>query len=221
MSPMPTQMVNRWENRVEPSADSGTVYWHVLLGNDASVRATVECAQERLVNFPGLHLTPLKWLHMTTLIVGSTIDITRDQQTLMLAEASRLLRSAGPIRVWLRRISYSSQGIILRVQPPEAVAPVLYASQEATRIVTSREDHAGETGEWVPHVTICYSTQDQPIEPIVASLGRELPECAVTIDKLSLVVQWGPEREWEWEIVGTAGIGSPLQVLELGVATMP
>lgn len=49
--------------------------------------------------------------------------------------------------------------------------------------------------------------QDQPTEPIIASLGRELPECAVTIDKLSLVVQWGPEREWAWEVVGTAGIG--------------
>lgn len=207
MSPMPTQMVNRWKDRVEPSADSGTVYWHVLLGNDASARAAVERAQERLTKFPGLHLTPLKWLHMTTLIVGSTLDTTRDQQNLMLIAASRLLRNAEPIGVRLRKISYSSQGIVLGVQPSEAVAPVLRAAQEATRIVTGREGRTGETGAWVPHVTICYSTQDQPTEPIIASLGRELPECAVTIDKLSLVVQWGPEREWAWEVIGNAGIG--------------
>jgi 2'-5' RNA ligase len=206
---MPTQMVNRWKDRVEPSADSGTVYWHVLLGNDANARATVERAQERLAKFPGLHLTPLKWLHMTTLIVGSTIDITRDQQNLMLVEASRLLQNTEPIGVRLRRISYSSQGIVLGVQPSEAVAPVLRAAEEATKLVTGREGRAGETDAWVPHVTICYSTQDQPTEPIIASLGRELPECAVTIDKLSLVVQWGPEREWSWEVIGTAGIGSP------------
>lgn len=69
----------------------------MLLGNDANARATVEHAQERLAKFPGLYLTPLKWLHMTTLIVGSTIDITCDQQNLMLVEASRLLRNAEPI----------------------------------------------------------------------------------------------------------------------------
>ncbi len=213
MSPMPTQMVNRWKDRAEPSADNGTVYWHVLLGNDAGARAVVERAQERLAKFTGLHLTPLKWLHMTTLIVGSTIDTTRDQQNLILAEASRLLRSAEPITVRLGRISYSSQGIVLGVQPPEAVAPVLRAAQEATRIVTGREGRAGETGTWLPHVTICYSTQDQPTEPIIASLGRQLPECTVTIDQLSLVVQWGPEREWAWEVVGTVGIGPDRQAI--------
>ena len=107
----------------------------------------------------------------------------------------------------LRRISYSSQGIVLGVQPSEAVTPVLRAAQEATRLVTGREGRAGETDAWIPYVTIRYSTQDQPTEPIIASLGRELPECAVTIDKLSLVAQWGPEREWTWEVIGNAGIG--------------
>jgi hypothetical protein len=61
------------------------------------------------------------------------------------------------------------RGIVLGVQPSEAVAPVLRAAEEATRIVTGHEGRAGETGAWVPYVTVCYSTQDQPTEPIIAS----------------------------------------------------
>ena len=54
-----------------------------------------------------------------------------------------------------------------------------------------------------PHITICYSTSSQPAKPIIEALGTQLPRCDVDIDSLSLVVQHGPERDWDWSVVST------------------
>jgi hypothetical protein len=35
-------------------------------------------------------------------------------------------------------------------------------------------------------------------------LGKALPGREVTIDRLSLVLQHGPEQLWDWRIAGTA-----------------
>jgi hypothetical protein len=51
-----------------------------------------------------------------------------------------------------------------------------------------------------PHITICYSTSSQPAKPIVDVLGTRLPGCDIDISALSLVIQHGPERAWDWSI---------------------
>ena len=39
---------------------------------------------------------------------------------------------------------------------------------------------------------------------MIAELGKSTPGCEVTIDRLSLVVQNGPEQLWDWRVAGTA-----------------
>ena len=79
MSPLPTQMVDRWRNRTKPQPGQGTFYWHMLIGRYP--QAIAREAQERLAPFSGLHYTPLRWLHITTLVVGSTDDMSLDGPT--------------------------------------------------------------------------------------------------------------------------------------------
>jgi hypothetical protein len=57
-----------------------------------------------------------------------------------------------------------------------------------------------------PHMTVAYSTTAQPAKPIIDAMGRSVGEHWATIDALSLVIQWGPERLWEWEPVGTIAL---------------
>jgi hypothetical protein len=47
------------------------------------------------------------------------------------------------------------------------------------------------------------STADQPAGPVIAALGKSVPTRRIAIDALQLVAQWGPERSWDWETVGT------------------
>jgi 2'-5' RNA ligase len=197
-------LVDRWQSRVEPRHDQGQIYWHILLGDDPNVRALATEAQRRLASFEGLHVTPERWLHATTLIVGSTDDITPQQMTAMSEQASESLSSIDPITVTLGQILYDPEGIVLAIQPSDALMPVLHAVRTATSNATGHQGRINGNGPWIPHVTICYSTSRQPAEPIIKALGRELPRRQVRISAVSLVIQRGPERLWNWHPYGTA-----------------
>jgi hypothetical protein len=57
-------------------------------------------------------------------------------------------------------------------------------------------------------MTISYSTGKQPMAPIAAALGHQVPRCDMTVRAVSLVIEWGPERLWNWEPVGMANLGT-------------
>jgi len=42
----------------------------------------------------------------------------------------------------------------------------------------------------------------------LAALGHEVPRCDITVRAVSLVIQWGPERLWNWQPVGAANLGT-------------
>jgi len=202
MKALPAQMTNRWQHRDEPAPSEGTVYWHMLMRDYPQAVSLARQAQQRLSHFSGLHMTPLRWLHATTLIAGPAADFTEDQLVRMAEAASGLLAAMPPVTVTLGRILYHPEAIMLGMAPTQALAPIRQAARAATRIVMGREN-PGDTPRWTPHVTICYSTSDQPAAPIIASLGHQLPSCDIQIDALSLVIQYGPERRWDWSTAAT------------------
>jgi hypothetical protein len=100
------------------------------------------------------------------------------------------------------------------------ISPRLWcrASPRGSRAVPTRRLAGARSGlrsptlAWTPHLTVCYSTGEQPAAPVIALLGKAIPRCEVTIDRLSLVVQNGTEQLWDWQVAGTArldGHGSP------------
>jgi 2'-5' RNA ligase len=209
MSPLPAQFIDRWgSNRGRPSYED-SVCWHLLLGSNAGVRAVVSGAQQRLARFGGMHMTPARWLHATVLLVGPAAAITRGDMGEMLARATAALAGTAPVTVTFERILYSPEGIALGLSPTSALSPVLAAAQAATRDVIGTSGSAEDIGsEWMPHVTVCYSTGEQPAAPVIAELGKATPACEVSIDRLSLVVQNGPEQLWDWWVAGTAPLGT-------------
>jgi len=209
MSPLPAQFTDRWGGRRGGLSYEDGVCWHLLLGSHARVRAVVADAQQRLARFGGMHMTPARWLHVTVLLAGPATAITRDDMGEMLAHARAALAGTPAVTVTLGRILYYPEGITLGISPASALSPILAAAQAATREVTgtsgSTEDLA--PASWTPHLTVCYSTGEQPAAPVIAELGKAIPSCEVTIDQLSLVVQNGPEQLWDWRVAGTARLG--------------
>ncbi|SNR92895.1 2'-5' RNA ligase [Actinomadura mexicana] len=195
---------NRWQNREEPGPGQGTLYWHILVGNHPAARDLAHTAQKRLADFHGLHMTPPEWLHITTLVAGSTDEITTEQQQDMLAAASELLAEIPPVDVTLGRIFYHPEAIASEVQPAGHLRQVRKAVQTATLKVTNREGHTEGPAQWTPHMTLAYSETEQPAEPLITALGRELPTSEFTINAVTLVVQQGSERLWDWRPVGQA-----------------
>ncbi|MGC4957897.1 2'-5' RNA ligase family protein [Actinomadura citrea] len=203
MSPLPTRMINRWQNREEPGPGQGTLYWHILVGDRPEARDLAHTAQKRLAGFHGLHMTPPEWLHITTLVVGPTDEITPDQQHEVLTAASELLAELPPVTVKLSRIIYHPEAIAVAVQPTDDLKQIRNAVQTATHKVIGHEGHTEGT-QWTPHMTLAYSETEQPAEPLITALGKELPTGEFTLKTVTLVAQQGPERLWDWHPAGRA-----------------
>jgi len=201
----PSQMVNRWERRSEPKPGQGQLYWHILFGDESRLQALAAIAQERLALFPGLHLTPKQRLHLTVMLAGFADDFTAADIKDMRTRAYQLLSNVPPVTVTFSKVLYHPEAIVLGLQPASALDPVFKAVRDATLSVTRRSETT-DNGPWVPHVTLAYSTAAQPTSPIIAALGK-LPSREVTITHVSLIVQKGPERLWDWSSIAEIPLG--------------
>jgi 2'-5' RNA ligase len=210
MNGLPAEMADRWQDRAEPAPGDGLIYWHMLVGTDPDVIALVREARRKIAPFDGLHMTPYAWLHITALIAGPASRIGTEQIRQMSKAAARLLADVPPVTVTLGKIRYHPEAIMLAVQPAEALAPVRNVVKAATCEVTGSSGGAGNKLPWSPHITIAYSTARQPAAPIIAALGRSLPERKVQISTVSVVNQQGPERSWDWHPEATIRFGTSL-----------
>lgn len=207
MTTVPAQMTDRWHDRAEPGPDEGDLYWHVLMRDHPQVVDLAREAQQRLARFPGLHMTPLERLHMTALLAGPADDFSQDQQ--MIKIASAMLADTPAIIVTVGGFLYHPEAIMLAVKPRRALASIHDSVQAATRAVTGGHDPDGDSPSWTPHITVCYSAAEQAMAPIIAALGPRPRECQIQISTVSLVIQQGPERLWDWRTVGAVYLPTP------------
>ena len=183
--------------------------WHMLMRDYPEVVDLARQAQQRLAGFDGLHMTPLHWLHMTTLLAGPAADFSPDKLRQMTETAAGLLADTPAAAVTLGQVLYHPEAIMLGVTPADRLTAIYDAARLATHQVTGEHPPDGRPARWRPHITICYSTSRQPAKPIIDALGTRLPGCDIDISALSLVIQHGPERAWDWSIVSTIRLAAP------------
>jgi 2'-5' RNA ligase len=193
-------MTDRWQNRPEPPPGEGVVSWHMLMREYPDVVDLARQAQQRLAGFDGLHMTPLPWLHVTTLLAGPAADFAPDKLRQMTEIAADLLAATNPVTVTIGEVLYHPEAIMLGVTPADRLTAIYDAARWATHQIT--EAHS-RPARWRPHITLCYSTSSQPAKRIIDTLGTRLPGCDVNIGSVSLVIQRGPERDWDWDVVST------------------
>jgi 2'-5' RNA ligase len=193
-------MTNRWESRAEPESGQGRLYWHILFKNQPQVAAIASIGQEKLAGLHGLHFTPQEWLHITTLVPGLADQFTSSQVESMITHARRLLSRFPSFQITLGKVFYHPEAIVLSVQPNDALYSLRKAVWQATKLVTDTGEKL-DCRSWIPHITLAYSTANQPASPIIDALGRELPASKATVDSICLVNQAGAERQWNWQIL--------------------
>ncbi len=131
----------------------------------------------------------------------------------MTRTAASLLADVPPVTVTLGRVLYHPEAIMLGVTPAETLQPIHDAAVQATQQATGTPDTGTDPPSWIPHITICYSTADRPAQPLIDALGLQLPSCDIQVSALSLVIQHGPERTWDWSIIDTIHLGEPARTL--------
>jgi 2'-5' RNA ligase len=191
---LPDRMADRWKSRPEPGPGQAQVYWHILMRDQPQVCALAALARHRLADFAGLHFTPEERLHLSVLRVGLSEDMPPGSLDAMVSQVRENLRQVPPATITFRRVGYHPEAIVLLGEADQALSAVSAAIRSAPGL------SPGETaGLWLPHVTVAYSTAEQPAGPIIAALGSELPTCRITVDTVSLIAQRGPERLWDWQ----------------------
>ncbi len=201
MRAVPARMRDRWAHRSELPAGLTAVYWHVLVGTAPAVRAAAADVRHAVSDIDAFHLTPPEWLHMTLFLAGITDTVGAEQLTAALTAATDALRGHPPIAASVAGVRYHPEAITLALEP----VPVLRELREQLRTCTTGTfpgEDAPPSDRWVPHVTVAYSTADQPTAPLLDRLGHQVPPRRFTIDTVSLVAQSGPERSWIWRTVG-------------------
>jgi 2'-5' RNA ligase len=193
-------MVDRWESRVEPKPDQGKLYWHILLAEYPEVQALASAAQERLAPFTGLHFTPQRWLHITTLMVGLMESFTPEEVRNIRTSVRETLSKVAPVNVVPGKVLYHPEAIAIGLSPEGSLNPIRSAIRQATCKAIG-DERILDSQLWNPHFTIAYSTAIQSAAPIIAALGKEFLCSEILINNLSLVVQEGAERLWNWRVI--------------------
>lgn len=199
MSPIPAQMTSHWWQRPGRLPGREQYHWHMLFHDQPEVRELVAAAQRKIAGLPGLDMIPIPWLHLTTYVVGFADEVEQSAIEEMAAEAHRRFSKIPPIEISLGRVWYATEAIVLPAEPFGALCPVLDAVREATR-AAGCEGHT-DTTPWLPHISVAYSNAAIPTEPIIAALGRWLPQVEITIRSASLVAQTQVGHSWQWRAV--------------------
>jgi 2'-5' RNA ligase len=205
VDPLPTQMANHWRRRPGRRPGRLLYHWHMLFHNQPEVRRLAAAAQAKLAGLPGLDLVGEQWLHLTTFVAGFADEVPQASMDAMVAQARRTLSGVAPIPVTLGRVIYYPEAVVLAVEPPEALRPVLDAVAAATRSAGC-DGHAA-TGPWRPHVSVAYSHGTGPAAPVIAALGQRLPTTEIAIGSVSLVAQTQVGRSWQWQPVAEVFLG--------------
>jgi 2'-5' RNA ligase len=194
VSPLPAQMTNHWWQRPGRAPGRELYHWHMLFHDQPEVHELAAIAHEKLAGQDGLDMIAMPWLHMTTYVVGFADEVPGAAVDAMTADAGRRLSQVAPIPVSLGRVFYASNAIVLPVEPPEALTPVLDAVRAAAHAAGC--EGRTDTDPWLPHVSVAYSNATIPAAPIIAVLGRSLPKTEIVIRSISLVAQTQVGRSW-------------------------
>src|SRR5215467_5025004 len=113
-------------------------------------------------------MTPPEWLHITTLVAGPAEAFTDGQIAHMIGHNQADLAAVAPITAELAKILYHPEANMLAVSPAAARQPL----RDAARAVTEQATGSPVTDEsWTPHVTSCYSMEQQSAAPLITALG--------------------------------------------------
>jgi 2'-5' RNA ligase len=205
MSPLPEQLSTHWHQRPGRRPGRAEYHWHMLFGDQPKVHELAALAQRKLAGLPGLDLVPLQWLHLTTLVVGSADEVPDHAVASMVGTARNLLTSTPPVEVSLGRVYFHPEAVVLLVDPPGALDPVLSAVSIAARDAGC--EASTDTDPWVPHISVAYSNASVPAAPVIAALGSRLPETEITISSVSLVAQSQVVHSWQWQPVADVMLG--------------
>lgn len=206
MSPLPERMTDHWWWRPGVRPGRHLYVWHILFDDQPDIQQMARTCQQRLSGLPGLDLVPIRWLHMTTQIIGFTDEITDLEIKQMTATATERLRHLDPVTLSFGWPLFHSEAVVLGTRPSTALDPVRATIRDAISDTVTAHQLADEP-DWTPHVTVAYSNSDGPAAPIIQAMTPSPRPCPLTISKIHLIDQERIDHLYCWTPIATATLG--------------
>jgi 2'-5' RNA ligase len=199
-------LTNHWYWR--PGWHTGRRFytWHLTFAGQQDLydlSATVQHAIEA----PYLTPVPDPWLHLTMQGLGFADEVDPNELNAIVRAAHTECASVPPFDITLGPVDPDSQGIGLLIQPWQPVIDVRDAIRRA--IGTVWTDVPESPNDFRPHVTLAYSADDAPTQPLIDQLTplRSIPPAPAHIDTVELIRLGRDEHLYKWDIVATVPLG--------------
>lgn len=206
MSPLPNRMANHWWWRPGVRPGRHLLVWHILVDDQPAVHDLVGLCQSRLAGLDGLDPIPAEWLHMTTQIIGFADEIPQPEIDAMTAAVGKRLADLPPVTVQLGRVIFHAEGIMLGIEPRQALNPIREGIRDAIAETVSVHQLADEP-QWTPHVSVAYSHGTGPAAPVIEALAERPAPCPLTVRAVQLVAQLRDGHLYRWDRLATVPLG--------------
>ncbi len=176
--------------------------WHVTFADQPAVQRLAGRYQAALAGLPGLDFVPLRWLHLTTQGVGFTDEVSDSDIGAIAAAARDRLATAGPVGVTIGPARVTPEAVLLEVTPVAELGAVRSGLRAAIGDVWP-PGQIPETDEWMPHVSVAYSSTTASAQPYTAALAGRSFSAECLIEAVQLIVLGRDRRSYEWAVHDT------------------
>jgi 2'-5' RNA ligase len=201
------RMENHWWWRPGWKQGRSAYAWHLTFDHaDDLQRLAADYAGA--LSVPGLDVIPPRWLHLTMQGVGFTDEIPNDQVDAIVTAARTRLAGLAPFEVILGPTVTEPEVVRLQVEPAALVAAVRIAIRTGMADVWGAGRVPDAADDFIPHVSLAYSSSDGPAAPIAAAAAAvRVQPARATITEARLIVLNRDQKQYQWTTYATAPLG--------------
>ncbi|MFJ7147298.1 2'-5' RNA ligase family protein [Streptomyces sp. NPDC100445] len=200
-------MRNHWWWRPGWSVGRRFYTWHLTFEGQEDVHRLAAQYRDALAPL-GDALTPIpdQWLHLTMQGIGFVGEV-QEQDVHAIVDAAKLrLASVPAFDVQIGPHVPDPEAILMHVHPDGPVHAVRSAIRSAIGDVL--DEVPENTDGFTPHVSVAYSANDGPTEPITRALsGLDLTPAYARISSAELIVIHRDNQMYEWDSLATVPLG--------------
>ncbi|MFE9608739.1 2'-5' RNA ligase family protein [Streptomyces sp. NPDC006012] len=207
MTTHPANMRDHWWWRPGWSVGRRFYTWHLTFEGQDDVQQLASEYRNALAPLGDvLTLIPDRWLHLTMQGIGFVGEV-KEQDVRAIVDAARPRLGAVPaFDARIGPVVVDPEAVLLPVHPDDAVCAVRDAVRGAIGEV--RGDIPEEAGGFRPHVSVAYSADYGPAQPIIQALdGVGVVLAQARVSKADLIVIHRDNHMYEWEPFATVHLG--------------
>lgn len=195
-----------WRNGWQPGRRS--YWWFVSLGAHREVGQLASRYMAAL-DLPCLDPPEARHLHISVQQVGFSDQVGAGEVAAILHRARRDEPRVS-LDLRLGPIEPNPESVALHVSPWQQIHEHRRWLRRITGDVLGAARLPGTEDHFWPHVTVGYTNVEAPAGPIARALEAcpALPEVAVTVRELDLVLLGRDDRKWTWDVIGSVPLSA-------------